>query len=190
MEEHSPNFPEPPPKLVEGEPEYEIKHIVSMRHFGHNKKTQYKVHWKGYAKAHDSWEPVENIHAPELLEEYHWENRTIICHMHINTHLPNDKKTSTLTPTNTFTLIPSNPFLLSCTMTSYKQDYKEQHISKDQQYHILMHDMPHRLAYLSHRDQEAIGLDAFGDNPTPTQVNTLICGMGLNLSSMIIQQQI
>jgi len=43
MKEHSLNFPEPPPELVEGEPEYKIKHIVDMRHFGCNKKTQYKV---------------------------------------------------------------------------------------------------------------------------------------------------
>jgi hypothetical protein len=30
MEEHGPNFPEPPPDLIEGEKEYEVEHIVDM----------------------------------------------------------------------------------------------------------------------------------------------------------------
>jgi hypothetical protein len=25
-----------------------------MRHFGHNKKLQYRVQWKGYSEAHDT----------------------------------------------------------------------------------------------------------------------------------------
>jgi len=54
IEEHSLNFPKPPPELVKGELEYEIECIVDMRRFECNKKLQYKVHWKGYAKAHDS----------------------------------------------------------------------------------------------------------------------------------------
>jgi hypothetical protein len=33
-EEHGLNFPEPPPELIEGEPEYEVKHIIDMRQFG------------------------------------------------------------------------------------------------------------------------------------------------------------
>jgi len=188
MEEHSPNFPEPPPELVEGEPEYEIEHIVDMRRFGYNKKLQYKVHWKGYAKAHDSWEPLENIHAPELLEEYHRENWTIICHIHTNTHPPNDKRALTLTPI--FTSTPSKSFPSSLTMTNVEQDYEEQHISKEQQYRVLTRDMPHCLAYLSHRDQQAIRLDQLGNNPTPTEVDTFIHCMGLNPSSMSICQQI
>jgi hypothetical protein len=61
MEEHGLNFPEPPPDLIEGEKEYEVEHIINMRHFGRNKKLQYKVRWKGYSEAHDSWEPVSNI---------------------------------------------------------------------------------------------------------------------------------
>jgi len=188
MEEHSPNFPEPPPELVEGEPEYKIECIVNMRRFGHNKKLQYKVRWKGYAEAHDSWEPLENIHAPELLKEYHRESWTTIRHICINTQPPYDKKT--LTPTPIFTSTPSKTFHLSLAMTNVEQDYEEQHISKEQQYCVLTHDMPHCLAYLSHRDQEALRLDQFGNNPTPTQVDTFIRHMGLNPSSMSIRQQI
>jgi len=159
-----------------------------MRHFGCNKKLQYKVRWKGYTEAYDSWEPVENIHTLKLLEEYHQENQTVICRIYIKTHSPNDEKTLTLTPI--FTSIPSKTFYSSLTMMNVEQDYKEQHISKEQQYHILTHDMPHRLAYLSLRNQEAIGLNQLGDNPTLTQIDTFIRCMGLNPSSMTICQQI
>src|SRR6267142_2030122 len=147
MEEHGPNFPEPPPELVEGEPEYEIERIVNMRCFGRNKKLQYKVHWKGYAEAHDSWEPVENIHAPELLKEYHQESRTGIHHIHINTHSSNNKKTSALTPI--FIPTPSKTFYSSLTMMNIEQDYEEQHITKEQQYRVLTRDMPHPTPYCS-----------------------------------------
>jgi hypothetical protein len=43
MEEHGCNFSEPPPNLINGEEEWEVEHIVGMRHFGRNKKFQYRV---------------------------------------------------------------------------------------------------------------------------------------------------
>ncbi len=42
-----------------------------MCSFGCKKEKQYHIHWKGYSNAHDTWEPEQNIHAPELLSEYH-----------------------------------------------------------------------------------------------------------------------
>src|SRR5260370_5409140 len=32
---------------------------------------QYVVKWKGYPKSDNTWEPVQNIHAPDLLKKYH-----------------------------------------------------------------------------------------------------------------------
>jgi hypothetical protein len=54
MEKYGHNFPEPPPNLINGEEEWEVECIVGMRHFGHNKKLQYRVWWKGYSEAHDT----------------------------------------------------------------------------------------------------------------------------------------
>jgi len=34
MEEHRPNYHEPPPDIIEGEPEWEVEQIVGARHFG------------------------------------------------------------------------------------------------------------------------------------------------------------
>jgi hypothetical protein len=49
---HGPNFLEPPPDLIEGEPEWEVEMILGDRI--HKKKKQYLIRWKGYAPAHDS----------------------------------------------------------------------------------------------------------------------------------------
>ena len=46
--EHGPNFAEPPPDLVEGEPEYEVENILKSRRKGRGRKLEYLVKWKGY----------------------------------------------------------------------------------------------------------------------------------------------
>jgi hypothetical protein len=68
--EHGPNFTEPPPDLIEGHEEYEVEQILGERTFGQWKKKQFLVQWKGYSTAHNSWEPEENVNAPELVKEY------------------------------------------------------------------------------------------------------------------------
>ena len=67
-EEHGINFQEPPPDLVDGEPEWEIESILDSR--WRKKREQFLICWKGYSSTHNSWEPQENVHAPQLLEEY------------------------------------------------------------------------------------------------------------------------
>ena len=42
-----------------------------MRLFGRWKKCQYLIKWKGYTEVHNSWEPEENVNAPELVKEFH-----------------------------------------------------------------------------------------------------------------------
>jgi hypothetical protein len=67
---YGPNYPEPPPNISEGDPEFEVKQIVGLRRVGRRKTLQYKVRWKGYSPAHDSWELASQIHAPDLIEEF------------------------------------------------------------------------------------------------------------------------
>jgi hypothetical protein len=73
---HGPNYPEPPPDIIEGEPEFEVEQIVGSRCTGKKKTLQYKVRWKGYTHAHDSWEPASQVHAPELVRRYEAEIKT------------------------------------------------------------------------------------------------------------------
>jgi len=68
---HGPNFSWPPPDLIKGENEYKVEIIRKHRHFGWNKKLQYLLKWKGYPESDNMWEPAEQLHAPQLLKEYH-----------------------------------------------------------------------------------------------------------------------
>ena len=67
---HSPNFTRPPPDLIDGEEEYEVKRIVAHRHFGQSKRLQYLIKWKGYPESNNTWEPADQVHAPELIKHY------------------------------------------------------------------------------------------------------------------------
>src|SRR6267142_1588452 len=68
---HGPNFSRPPPDLIKGENEYEVETIRKHRHFGRNKRLQYLLKWRGYPESDNTWEPVEQLHAPQLLKDYH-----------------------------------------------------------------------------------------------------------------------
>jgi hypothetical protein len=67
---HGPNHPEPPPDIIDGEPEWEVEEITGIRTFGRKKEKQYRVRWKGYNAAHDTWEPASNVHAPDLIDAF------------------------------------------------------------------------------------------------------------------------
>jgi len=84
--EHSPNFPEPSPELIDGEPEWEVEQIVNTRR--HHNQLQYLVRWKGFSEAHDSWEPTAHIHADHLIETYYRQNPSAVCHLEYITPPP------------------------------------------------------------------------------------------------------
>src|SRR6266481_5185525 len=67
---HGPNFSQPPPDLIDGEEEYEVERIVAHRQFGRSKWLQYLIKWKGYPKSDNTWEPADQVHAPELIKHY------------------------------------------------------------------------------------------------------------------------
>ena len=64
--------PPPPPEIVDNEPHYEVEKILDSRIF--RKKLQYKVLWKGYGYEEASWEPRENVAAPDLVRQFHRDN--------------------------------------------------------------------------------------------------------------------
>jgi len=74
-ETHGPNFLEPPPDIIEGEPEWEVEQIISERRY-RNKK-QFLIRWKDYSPAHDSWTDEADIHAPELIKQYYEASQNI-----------------------------------------------------------------------------------------------------------------
>jgi Chromo (CHRromatin Organisation MOdifier) domain len=75
MEEHRPNFLEPPLEVVEGAEEYEVEAILGDKTI--RRKRHYLIKWKGYANAHNSWEPDDQVHADDLVREYNNKKRCV-----------------------------------------------------------------------------------------------------------------
>uniref|UniRef100_A0A0W0F0Q7 Reverse transcriptase-rnase h-integrase n=1 Tax=Moniliophthora roreri TaxID=221103 RepID=A0A0W0F0Q7_MONRR len=69
---HGPNFLEPPPDIVEGQEEYEVKAIIGHRPKRKNQPPkEYLVSWKGYDSSHNQWlKPAGLKHSIELYLEY------------------------------------------------------------------------------------------------------------------------
>jgi hypothetical protein len=62
--------PPPPPVEIEGATEYDVETVLDSRK--RRNKMQYLVHWEGYPREDDTWEPVANLkHAQELIDEFH-----------------------------------------------------------------------------------------------------------------------
>jgi Chromo (CHRromatin Organisation MOdifier) domain len=70
-EEYGENFTQPPPELIEGQEEYEVEQIIDSRWWGRAQKLQYLLRWKGYSRAHDSWQDAAEVHTPRLVKEYY-----------------------------------------------------------------------------------------------------------------------
>src|SRR6266403_665187 len=70
MAVHGPNFTRPPPNLIKEEEEFKVERIVAHRMFGRSKCLQYLIKWKGYPKSDNSWEPADQVHAPDLVKHY------------------------------------------------------------------------------------------------------------------------
>ncbi len=68
---HGPNYSRPSPDLIEGEEEYEVEKVTNHRYTGRARTLQYLIKWKGYPEADNTWEPADQIHAPQLVKAYH-----------------------------------------------------------------------------------------------------------------------
>lgn len=64
----------PPPllEIIEGEEEWVVEEILDSRLM--NRKLRYLVKWEGFGMEHNSWEPWDNVHAPEQVVDFHWKN--------------------------------------------------------------------------------------------------------------------
>ena len=66
----TPNHPQPPPDIIEGEPEYEVEEVLDARfYYG---RLQYLVKWLGWSEAENSWEDEDNLeNSPELVADFY-----------------------------------------------------------------------------------------------------------------------
>jgi Chromo (CHRromatin Organisation MOdifier) domain len=75
-------FAEPPPDLIAGHEEWEVEKVLASWRQGRWKKLQYLIRWKGFSKAHDSWEPPENLeNAHEAVKDFHCDKPQAIRHI-------------------------------------------------------------------------------------------------------------
>ena len=61
--------PPPPPEIIDGEEEWVVEDILDSKII--NQKLWYLVKWKGFGVEHNSWEPWENVHAPDIIADFY-----------------------------------------------------------------------------------------------------------------------
>ena len=71
MKQYRANFPRPPPDVIDGEEEYEVKAIRNHRWFRRQRTLQYLIKWKGYPEADNTWEDHGDVFAEQLIRQYH-----------------------------------------------------------------------------------------------------------------------
>jgi len=59
----------PLPEIVDGEEEWVVEEILDSCMV--NWKLRYLVKWEGFGVEHNSWEPWNNVHAPELVADFY-----------------------------------------------------------------------------------------------------------------------
>jgi len=62
--------PPPLPEIVDGEEEWVVEDILDSQMV--NWKLCYLVKWEGFSVEHNSWEPWDNVHVPELVADFYW----------------------------------------------------------------------------------------------------------------------
>ncbi|KAJ1573298.1 hypothetical protein NDA15_003764 [Ustilago hordei] len=55
------------PPLPDEDLDFEVEALIDKR--SHNGTTEYKVLWRGYSEEAASWEPVENLNCPDLIQD-------------------------------------------------------------------------------------------------------------------------
>ena len=66
---HGPNYPEPPPDILNEEEEWEVEAIIN--HKGTGNRRRYFIRWKGYPSSENTWEPEKYLkHARTILNNY------------------------------------------------------------------------------------------------------------------------
>ena len=60
--------PQPLPEIVDEE-EWVVEEILDSKVI--NRKLRYLIKWKDFGVEHNSWEPWDNVHAPELVSEFY-----------------------------------------------------------------------------------------------------------------------
>ena len=64
--------PPPPPEIIDREEEWVVEDILDSKLI--NWKLWYLVKWKDFGVEHNSWEPRENVHVPDIIVDFYWKH--------------------------------------------------------------------------------------------------------------------
>ena len=67
------------PEIVDGEEEWVVEEILDSKVI--NWKVRYLVKWEGFGIEHNSWEPWDNVHAPQLIADFYRKHPRAVCHI-------------------------------------------------------------------------------------------------------------
>ena len=70
-EAHSLNYERPPPDIINGEPEWEVKKIIKSRFHRQHQDLQFLIWWKGFPPSEDSWVLESEMSALDLIVEFY-----------------------------------------------------------------------------------------------------------------------
>ena len=103
---HGPNYTRPPPDLMGEEEQYEVEQVLDERNYGHWKKKQYLVKWKGYPDLDNQWLDAKDMdNTQELIAEFHNSHSDLSSHIkraleRISNHYPSSTLPYTLLSTH------------------------------------------------------------------------------------------
>ena len=103
---HGPNYTRPPPDLVGEEEQYEVEQVLDECNYGHWKKKQYLVKWKGYPDSDNQWLDAKDMdNTQELIAEFHNSHSNLSSHIkralgHVSNHHPSSTLSHTLFSTH------------------------------------------------------------------------------------------
>jgi len=76
----------PLPEIVDGKEEWVVAEILDSQMV--NRKLCYLVKWEGFGVEHNSWEPWDNVHVPELLADFYQRHPSAARHICMVNFLP------------------------------------------------------------------------------------------------------
>ena len=68
-------------EIMDGEEEWVVEEILDS--WMVNRKLCYLVKWEGFGVEHNSWEPWDNVHAPELMADFYRRHPGAARHIHM-----------------------------------------------------------------------------------------------------------